>query len=150
LVPRLVATNKTLVAFYRTALAAIALNFYLSTIFYTDLLKYQSSDQAAFYINKNYPGTPGVRFNIYAPAYEFYLNDGLQIADSASIISGQNLSGGIWYINKDELSFIQNSGRKVQIIKELQEFHVTMLTAKFIRSTTRDKELKTYYLVKVQ
>jgi 4-amino-4-deoxy-L-arabinose transferase-like glycosyltransferase len=149
LVPLLVKTNKIVIALYRTGLVALALNFYLDGIFYPDLLTYQSSDQAAFYINKNFPGTNGVVFNIYAPAFEFYLNNSLQKADSTSVVSGINLPTGIWYVTQDELLFIQKSGRKVEIVKELDEFHVTMLTAKFINKKTRSKELKKYYLIKV-
>jgi 4-amino-4-deoxy-L-arabinose transferase-like glycosyltransferase len=141
--------NKNLTAFYRVGLASILINLYINWFFYPDLLKYQSSDEAAFYINKNYPGTPGVCINVYAPSFEFYLKDKWIKADSNDLRSQGPALSGIWYVMKEELDIIKRSGARYEIIKELEEFHVTMLTLKFINKKTRSKELRKHFLIKL-
>ena len=136
-------------SYYRVGLATLILNLWLNWFFYPDLLRYQSSDQAAFYINEKYPGVPGVRLGIYAPAFEFYLTDTLLKADSSAVIVPDKTRSGIWYVTEQELDFIKQSGTRYEIIKELKEFHVTTLSLKFVNKKTRSKELKKYFLVKL-
>jgi 4-amino-4-deoxy-L-arabinose transferase-like glycosyltransferase len=124
--------NKNLTAFYRVGLASILINLYINCFFYPDLLKYQSSDEAAFYINKNYPGTPGVCMNVYAPSFEFYLKDKWIKADSNDLRSQGPALSGIWYVMEEELDIIKRSG-----------------TLKFINKKTRSKELRKHFLIKL-
>jgi hypothetical protein len=145
--PRWLQTNKTMLAFYRVGLASLLINLYINWFFYPDLLKYQSSTEAAFYINKEHPGVPGICMSIYAPAFEFYLNDGWAKGDS-SILYNQ-AGPGILYITQEELDNIKQQGIHYEMLKELNEFHVTMLTLKFVNKKTRAKELKKHYLIKL-
>ena len=139
--------KKTLLAFYRVGLASLVINLYINWFFYPDLLTYQSSTEAAFYINEKHPGVPGICMSIYAPAFEFYLKDGWSKADSTILY---NQTGpGILYITQEELDLIKQRGIHYELIKELNEFHVTMLTLKFINKETRSKELKKHYLIKL-
>jgi len=139
--------NKTMLALYRVGLASLVINLYINWAFYPDLLKYQSSTEAAFYINKNHPGVRGICMSIYAPDFEFYLNDGWAKTDS-SILYNQS-EPGILYITQEELDQINEKGIHYEMLKELNEFHVTMLTLKFVNRKTRDKELKKHYLIKL-
>jgi 4-amino-4-deoxy-L-arabinose transferase-like glycosyltransferase len=141
--------NNNLAAFYRVGLASILINLYINWVFYPDLLTYQSSDEAAFYINKNYPGTPGVCMNVYAPSFEFYIKDKWIKADTNALKLNGEARPGIWYVTEEDLDFIKQHEIRYEVIKELKEFHVTMLTLKFINKKTRDKELKKYFLVKL-
>ena len=50
---------------------------------------------------------------------------------------------------QEELDFINQRGIHYEMIKELDEFHVTMLSLKFINKKTRSKELKKHYLIKL-
>jgi len=139
--------NKTLLAFYRVGLASLVINLYINWFFYPDLLTYQSSTEAAFYINEKHPGVPGICMSIYAPAFEFYLKDGWSKADSTILY---NQTGpGILYITQEELDLIKQRGIHYELLKELNEFHVTMLTLKFINKKTRSRELKKHYLIKL-
>jgi hypothetical protein len=139
--------SKWTTVFYRLGLTSLAINLYINWFFYPDLLKYQSSTEAAFYINDKHPGVPGICMSIYAPAFEFYLKDGWQKADT-SILYQQD-GPGILYISQEELDMIKQRGIRYEMLKELNEFHVTMLTFKFINKKTRMKELKKTYLVKL-
>jgi hypothetical protein len=139
--------SKNLVAFYRVGLASLVINLYINWFFYPDLLKYQSSTEAAFYINKNHDNIPGVVITNYAPAFEFYLEDGWLKADS-SLIHHEPRSG-IFYVTREELDRIDQRSIHYELLRELDEFHVTMLTLKFVNKKTRYKELKKCYLIKL-
>jgi hypothetical protein len=141
--------NSHLIALFRVGLASLVLNLYLNWIFYPDLLSYQSSRVAAFYINKNYPGVPAGCLSIYSPSFEFYLNDTLIKTDTATLKQGSQPKPAIWYITEKELDFIKQQNLRYEMIKEFDEFHVTMLTLKFINTKTRSRELKKYYLVNI-
>jgi 4-amino-4-deoxy-L-arabinose transferase-like glycosyltransferase len=138
-----------LIVFYRTGLAAIALNLYINWFFYPDLLKYQSGSEAAFYMNKNFPDTRGVHSGVYAPVFEFYIADPFFQADTVVFRKPELFRPGTWYVTPDEFELIKERGIKYEIIKELDEFHVTMLSVKFINKKTRSKELRKFYLVKL-
>lgn len=149
LLPYWVKANKNVLAFYRAGLASIIFNLFLNWYFYPDLLKYQSGDEAAQYINKNYAGLPALRMGIYSPGFEFYLKDTMIIADTNTIISPGSAKEGIWFISQEGLDFMQQKNIRYEILKELPEFHVTMLTLKFINKKTRSGELKKNYVVRI-
>ena len=145
--PNWLQANKNVITFYRSALASLIINLYLGWFFYPDLLKYQSGSEAAFYINKYHPGLPGVCMSIYSPVYEFYLRDGWAKTDTSVLY---NPGGpGILFITQEELDLIKRRGIHYEMIKEVDEFHVTMLTLKFINKRTRYHELKKTYLIKL-
>jgi 4-amino-4-deoxy-L-arabinose transferase-like glycosyltransferase len=146
ILPRLY-LDKKLLAFYRVGLASLVINLYINWFFYPDLLKYQSGSEAAFYINEKHPNIPGVVMSVYSPVFEFYLRDGWSKSDT-SILYHQP-EPGILYIMQEELDFINQRGIHYEMIKELDEFHVTMLSLKFINKKTRSKELKKHYLIKL-
>ena len=112
-------------------------------------MKYQSGDEAAFYINKNHPGVPGIRKNIYSPAFEFYLKDTMIIADENTLTTDSLAKKGIWFITEGDLQDLQKEAVPHTILKELPEFHVTMLTKEFLDKRTREKALTRNYLVKL-
>jgi 4-amino-4-deoxy-L-arabinose transferase-like glycosyltransferase len=147
MLPLWIEVNKMLLALYRVGLASLVINLYINWFFYPDLLKYQSATEAAFYINEKHPGIPGIVMSAYAPVFEFYLKDGWNKADTG-ILYSQN-GPGILYVTQEELDLIKQRGIHYELIKELNEFHVTMLTLKFINKKTRSMELKKYYLVKL-
>lgn len=143
-------TNKLSLSLFRAGLACLILNLYINWCFYPDLMKYQSGDEAAFYINKNHPGVPGVRKNIYSPAFEFYLKDTMIIADANTLTTDSIAKKGIWFITEGDLKDLQKNAVPHTVLKELPEFHVTMLTKEFIDKRTREKALTRNYLVKFQ
>ena len=149
LFPLWLKVNSNISAIYRAGLASLAVNLFLNCFFYPDLLKYQSSTEAAFYINDKYPGVPAGRFNIYAPAFEFYIKDSLLKADTTATKMPTPGRNCILYVTEKELAFIKKQGRPYEIIKELNEFHVAMLTEKFIDKRSRNETLKKYFLVKI-
>jgi len=145
--PIVIGSGKSLLVFYRLGLASLIINLYINWFFYPDLLKYQSGSEAAFYINEKHPNVPGIVMAVYSPAFEFYLKDGWAKADS-NVLYEQD-GPGILYIMQEELDQINQRGIRYEMIKELDEFHVTMLTLKFVNKKTRSRELKKHYLIKL-
>ncbi|MEO6613624.1 MAG: glycosyltransferase family 39 protein [Chitinophagaceae bacterium] len=148
LFPRWVSANKTIMSFYRVGLATLILNCWLNWFFYPDLMQYQSGDVAAVYINKQYPG-PAVRMGIYSPGFEFYLKDSMTIADTTMINYPGPANQATWFISEEWLNYMKGKNIRYEVLKEFPEFHVTMLSLKFINKKTREKELKKTYLIRL-
>lgn len=147
--PWKIKANKLSLSLFRAGLACLILNLYLNWCFYPDLMKYQSGDEAAFYINKNHPGVPGVRMNIYSPAFEFYLKDTMIIADANTLKTDSISKKGILFITEGDLKELQKNAVQHTVLKELPEYHVTMLTKEFLDRRTREKALTKNYVVKL-
>jgi len=147
--PYRIQMNKAYLILCRAGLVTLALNLYINTCFYPDLMQYQSGDEAAVYINKHHPGLPGVRMGIYSPGFEFYLKDTMMIADTNTIKDPGPAKQGTWFISEEGLDFMKQQNIRYEMIKEFPEFHVTMLTLKFINKKRREKELKKTYLIRL-
>jgi hypothetical protein len=118
-------------------------------MFYPDLLKYQSGNEVAFYINKNYPGTPVGRFEIYMPCGEFYLNKKITPTTIEAVNKGEFEKPGLLFLNEEQLKQLEESSVSFELVKEFPHFHVTMLTLKFLNPKTRELQLQKRYLVKL-
>ncbi len=149
ILPYWVDMGRTNLALARAGLVTLGVNLYINTCFYPDLMHYQSGDEAAVYINKHHPGLPGVRMGIYSPGFEFYLKDTMMIADTNTIKDPGMAKQGIWFISEEGLDFMKKQNTRYELIKEFPEFHVTMLSLKFINKKTREKELKKTFLVRL-
>ncbi len=127
----------------RSALAIMILNLYLNWFFYPDLLKYQFTSEAAFYLNKNYPGVPIQKPSFISSAFDFYFN-GKIIKDVRTDLQ----PGVIWFVKEEELTKMRMDGQPYEIIREVPEFHITNLNVTFIKKDTRAAEIKNNYLVR--
>ncbi|MEO7924184.1 MAG: glycosyltransferase family 39 protein [Chitinophagaceae bacterium] len=143
-----VMVSKNVRVFIYLGFASLVLNLYLNWFFYPDLMKYQSGDVAAKYLNKHHPG-PAVRMGIYSPGFEFYLKDTMLIADTTTILNPGPAKQAIWFISEEWLNYMKEKNIRYEVIKEFPEFHVTMLSLKFINKKTREKELKKTFLVRL-
>jgi 4-amino-4-deoxy-L-arabinose transferase-like glycosyltransferase len=130
-------------AYIRSGLSTLILALLLNLIFYPDLLKYQSGNEMAFYANKEYPGDPVSRISLYIPSGEFYLKGKMTRTDTAS------LNSGLYFINEHELNHLRSIRPAIAVVKEFDDFHVTMLSLKFLDPSTRQKTLQKRYLIKL-
>jgi hypothetical protein len=135
--------NKVL---FQTGIVSIVLNIYINCFFYPDLLKYQGSSEAAFYMNENFAGQQVICRNTYDGSFEFYLK--------ANILHiGKNSTNldypGIWYVLPGELEELNTKKVSYQVLKEVPIFRITLLSLKFINKKTRDTELNKLYLIRV-
>jgi len=135
--------NKVL---FQTGIVSIVLNLYINCFFYPDLLKYQGSSEAAFYMNENLAGQQVICRNTYDGSFEFYLKANILHLDKNSAHMDYP---GIWYVLPAELEELKTKGVSYQVLKEVPLFRITLLSPKFINKKTRDAELKKLYLVRV-
>ena len=133
--------------YIRSGLSTLILALLLNFIFYPDLLKYQSGNQMAFHANKEHPGKPVSRLGLYIPSGEFYLKEHMTRRDGQDSVD--HSASGLFFVSEDELNLLKGKSIPYQILKEFDEFHVTMLTLKFLNPATRKKELKKRYLVTI-
>jgi 4-amino-4-deoxy-L-arabinose transferase-like glycosyltransferase len=140
--------TKNIRAFLFSGVVSLLLNLYLNLFFYPDLMRYQSGDTAAIVLNKKYPG-PAVRMGIYSPGFEFYVKDTMMIADTTMLLNPGPAKHATWFISEDWLSYLKEKNIRYEILEEFPEFHVTMLSLKFINKKTREKELKKTYLIRL-
>ena len=146
--PKFMQTTRFTLSALRSALSLLTLALYMNLIFYPDLLKYQSGSEAAFYINKNHPNEASVITGLYSPVYEFYSREWIKV-DTSMISISERARQGVWLLAPQELRYLDKAGLKYVVIREINEFHVTMLKLKFLNRATRQKALEKYYLVKV-
>jgi 4-amino-4-deoxy-L-arabinose transferase-like glycosyltransferase len=146
--PYVARVDRSAIPYLRSGLAILVFNAFLNLVFYPDLLQYQSGNQVAHYANKNHPGEPIGRIGFYMPSGEFYLQTHMLRTDTGLIKSGK-FGAGYLFVTADELQQLRVAGIEYNVVKFFPEFHVTMLTLKFLNPATREKELKKNYLVRL-
>jgi 4-amino-4-deoxy-L-arabinose transferase-like glycosyltransferase len=138
--------SKTLL-FYRTALAALIVNFYLNSIAYPSIMHYQAGSEAAFYSNKKFPHIPVVQLRKdYSYALTFYLHSPVITIDSLQQLERIPYSSYLLYAPGNETEKLI-SEKPMPIKKEFDYFPVSMLNGKFINYKTREEELSQFALV---
>lgn len=121
----------------KSALVIVFVNLYLNSVFYPALLKYQSGSEAAFYINKNYPGLKVVQLRSqYSYALDFYLNGQLISVDSVEELQGMT-SPGLLFVQQDY---------EAELIRSFEHFHISRLTPGLLNRDTRTGELQHFNL----
>ncbi len=124
-------------------LASFFVNLLLNIVIYPQILTYQSGSEAAFWINKYEPGLPVVRMDSeLSYALEFYLKEPLHTIDT----SFQNKPSlpFLLYANDNEVKKFMNEGHTIKILRTFKEFHISMLTGKFINKATRNAACQDY------
>lgn len=149
LINRFIKNEKNAIPYIRSGLAALTVAVFLNLLFYPDLLKYQSGNEAAFYINKNYPGVAVGRFDLYIPCGEFYLDEPITITTIDSVNKGVFARPGLLYINEEQLHHLEESNISFELLKEFPDFHITLLKLKFINAATRETQLRKRYIVRL-
>jgi 4-amino-4-deoxy-L-arabinose transferase-like glycosyltransferase len=135
--------------YIRSGLTVLAIGLFLNLSFYPDLLRYQSGNKVAKFMNKDHPAESLGRAGIYFPSGEFYLRQLTYATTTDAIIKKEFTDARFLFLKEDELKKLQKAGILLEKIKEFDEFHVTMLTLKFINLKTRHKELRKHYLVRL-
>lgn len=148
-VNRIIKNDNNAIPYIRSGFTALTVAVFLNLLFYPDLLKYQSGNEAAFYINKNYPNTPVGRFEIYIPSAEFYLDQEMTITNIDSINKGAFAKSGLLFLNEEHFKQLEESNVSFELVKEFPHFHITMLKLKFLNRSTRESQLQKRYLVKL-
>jgi len=135
--------------YLRSGLALLTIALFLNLFFYPDLLRYQSGNRAAAYMNKHYPGEAAGRISIYFPSGEFYLHQPTYRTDIPAISRKEFTKTKYLFITGEEKKKLENDNILLEVVKTFDEFHVTTLSLKFVNHRTRHKELRKQYLVRM-
>lgn len=140
----------------KVIIPGVALSFvlflFLHNFFYPNLLTYQSGMVAGKWLvkNKNYKTAAMYRswsysFEFYAPGYvqRFETIKGLNKFVSAD-------ANRPIYTTASVLPQLEAEGFEYNILETFPDFHISMLTAKFLNPSTRDNELEKKVLVTLQ
>ncbi|MEO6550429.1 MAG: glycosyltransferase family 39 protein [Ferruginibacter sp.] len=125
---------------------SIGMNFFLNTAFYPALLKYQSGNIAATFINDN--GIPKDKIFIYGDvaeakrSFNFYGNYFFKKVSSPE----QLVTGDYLLVSQKDFNGLNNTKPR-KIIFTGKGFPVTKLSFKFINPSTREGELIPFYIV---
>ena len=133
--------------FYASISAFILASFILNKHAYPQLLKYQSSSEAAFYIkNNNIDKTKLYQLNIWQRAFHYY--NGAQIPEFKEELLNWNQS---IYVFTDQKGYeLLNKKYITETIQQFDEFSVTRLSLNFLNPKTRNKTLKHTFLIKIK
>jgi hypothetical protein len=133
----------------RSGLAAIIFSLFLNLVFYPDLLRYQSGNEAASYVNKNFPGVPVGHFDLYTPCGEFYLDEKFIVTSAEEVKKGKFAETSILFLSEKNLKQLEETGLRFELLKEFPHFHITTLSPKFLNAKTRERVLQKTFLVKL-
>ncbi len=119
-----------------SVLASVFANLLMNVIIYPELYKYQSGSEAAFWINKNFAALPVLRMEgMVDYALEFYLKQPLDSLDTAW--NKKPPTPFLLVANDDEVKKFQEEGRNIKVLQTFDDYHISMLTGKFINKKTR-------------
>ena len=147
-----IVSNKTLIKriIVLPALIILSVNYYLNRQFYPELLQYQSTSEAVFYMLKNkLPVDALTVFEKDQWIINFYLMKTVPEISEADL-SGINLAGKLVFTDEKGLSVLEKYGYLPEPIKEFEDFHVTEVRPPFLNKSTRKSTLKKTYLVYIQ
>ncbi len=135
---------------FATAFTSLAVNFYINQWFYPHLMPYQSQNAMAEYvISEKLPAGDIICYDTEEQVADVMLS---VVIPQYKLEEGNptTLKGKLLYTTPAGLESIKSMGMQATLLKEFDEFHVTMLTGTFINLNTRSQALKKRYLVKVE
>lgn len=135
-----------------STLTIIAVNFLLNIHFYPELLTYQSGTYIARYATENQ--IPAEKMYIYeksSHSLDFYLKSIVPIVeDQEDIQQALNDQGSIWIVtNNKGKKLIDELYDSPLTIEEFKDFHITLLSSRFLNPETRTSVVRTRYLIRL-
>jgi 4-amino-4-deoxy-L-arabinose transferase-like glycosyltransferase len=122
---------------YRTAIASFYLNVYLNLVFYPSLSRYQSGSEAAFWINKNDSNDLPVFTTQWSSPYIFYLKRKFYPTDT--LLQNIPEKEFLLYLSDEQVNCLVHKGKKIWILKQMDNYPITRLNIKFLNSKKRSQ-----------
>ena len=132
---------------YKSIMAIVAVNLYLNLVFYPSLLNYQAGSEAAFWINKTNTNRLPVATMHYSYPFQFYLQQPLELQYATKKYPPVPF---LVYLTEDDKKQLEAEGRPMQILKQFDNFTISMLDMQFVNKDTRAKSLKKTYVAIVK
>jgi hypothetical protein len=131
---------------YKTAFASFCLNSYLNLVFFPSLTHYQAGSEAALWINRFDQNLP-VFTTQWSSPYIFYLNRDFRPTDTS--LQGISDKKFLLYLSNEQACQLIEAGRKVRILKVMDDYPVTRLNMKFINNASRNKTVRKMDVIQV-
>ncbi len=137
--------------FTSSVIAFTALNLFLNTAFYPQLLKYQAGSVISKYVNSSKVNLNNIYFfQTKSQAFDFYTKNITKEVTEINLADTLNARKEIFVFTKEGgEKYIEEKRIRVLETKKFNCFHVTMLTINFLNRDTRHKNLTPYYLIKI-
>ena len=131
------------------AITILMVNYYINRNFYPELLKYQAESEVAFFMKKHsLEKEQLVSLGLREEMTSFLLERIVPMVEP-ELASSKNLKNKYVFTNEEGIKTIESLGLGYQLLESFPDFRITTLNGTFINKTTRDKELETKYLLKV-
>jgi len=133
------------------AVFSLVLFSFLHNFFYPNLLTYQSGMVAGKWLKGNKMYSSPAMFRSASYSFEFYAPGFVQRLETFTDVDlflkkGNNAV----YTANSNLEVLKNNGYECTVLKRFSDFHISMLTMKFLNPSTRENELKKMVLVMVR
>ena len=131
---------------------SIVLFLFLHNFFYPKLLTYQSGMMAGKYIDSINIHNTSAMFKAGSYSFEFYAPGYVQRLDTITDLDRfiKKDSNQVIYTTKDKLEELKQQGYHYSTLANFPDFHISMLTGRFLNPSTRDREVKEAVLIRVQ
>lgn len=126
---------------------SVTLFYFLNIHFYPALLQYQAGMMAAKHINSFHRHKQPVAYKANSWALQFYCKKPVVLADNNHLFSVAD-TNFIVYTSAAELKNLDSVGLRYTVAGSFDDFHISMLTGKFLNRQTREKEVRKMVLIK--
>lgn len=129
----------------------LLVNVFLSVCFYPILLRYQSGEMAAKWMNQNRKEESFVGlFDKENFSFKWYADANVTLTNALPAIAKDGSMIRYYFTTKQKADSLINAKVPVTILQAFPNFHVSMLTLPFINQQTRAKTLDTTVVFKIQ
>jgi len=128
-------------------IAALTVNFSLSTHVYPTLLTYQAGSVAGKELKQMKDKPTVYSYKLISHGLDYYSGEVAPLLSDEAI---SNQHGQLVFTKSTGLEKLDEQGLAYDIIETYDEFHVTELTMGFLTPSTRDKALDKRYLIRMK
>ncbi len=129
------------------AFTIMGINLFLNTAFYPALLQYQAGSVAGRFITKNHLPTSKVFIYDFPEGRSFHFYGQSVFAHLDSL--QQMKKGDIILTDRNNLTAIDSAGFKVTVLQQGGDYHISMLSLRFLNPKKREGQLQKYVLAKL-
>jgi 4-amino-4-deoxy-L-arabinose transferase-like glycosyltransferase len=123
---------------------------FLNTVFYPNLLIYQSGSNAARYINKREPGKIVCTYLENSYSFAFYLNENVEYFQRPELLLARSAQQEtLVFTSEDNLPNLQKEGISIKILKAFPHFHISQLTLNFLNAGKRSSVTKKMIVARI-
>ncbi|BAV08530.1 4-amino-4-deoxy-L-arabinose transferase [Filimonas lacunae] len=136
----------------RNFVFAALLFLFLNLFFYPALMHYQGGMEAGQWLQQDKQAyNKAVLYKCYVYSFEFYAPGLVQTAlTEDELVSISRKHGYAWvYLIEDNVKELQQRHFKIEVLKRVNDFHISQLTGEFINARKREQVLGHFVLARV-